>query len=143
MSYFRVKGHPILDAWVGWTATRAALRGSLFGTLVEANRIGQALTEHQQAKVAGCAEVARDAAIADAKLTGGDVEHAKAAAIAAGTECMAGPLFTGTIRPASPHDPATPPPPKPPNNVARAVVFIVAAVLGAIFAAKIVGGFHG
>jgi hypothetical protein len=52
------------------------------------------------------------------------------------------PLLTGTITPARPGDVAAPPP-KPPNNVARAVVFIVAVVLGAIFAAKIVGGFHG
>jgi hypothetical protein len=33
-----------------------------------------------------------------------------------------------------------PSPPKPPNNVARAVVFIVAVAVGAIIAAKIMGG---
>lgn len=88
MSYFRIKGHPILDGIIGWFGMRALLRGSLFGALVETHRFADALDERAEQRKQACIGVARDAAIADAKQTGGDVEHAKAAAIAAGKECM-------------------------------------------------------
>lgn len=142
MSYFRIKGHPILDALVGFTATRAMLRGSLFGTLVETHRIAQAMDEHEQQKVARCTEVARDAAIADAKQTGGDVEHAKAAAVAAGVSCMSGPLLTGTIRPAQSSGDAgtsnSENSPKPRSLFWSVFVFTFAAVLGGVIAYAIV-----
>lgn len=142
MSYFRVR-NPWLNALIGWFGMRALLRGSLFGALVEAHRFQDALDERQQRKIDECTNEARFAA-ENAGQRGASRDDAIAEAVAAGKACMSkGPLFTGRLTPATTGDPATPPPPKPPNNVARAVVFIVAVVLGAIFAAKIVGGFHG
>lgn len=87
MSFYTRK-NPILNAIVGFAGMRAMLRGSLFGALVETGRAQDYLDQRPERRKAQCTEVARDAAIADAKQTGGDVEHAKAAAIAAGKECM-------------------------------------------------------
>jgi hypothetical protein len=140
MSFYRIKNHPFLDGILGFFATRSALNGDLRGVLIETHRVAEALDEHQQTKLAGCTEVARDAAITDAE-NGGDVEHAKAAAVSAGMTCMGkGPLLTGTIRPA----------PSGPNNLApvltqprgftAGVVFTLAAVIGGVIAYAVVRG---